>query len=448
MEAIVSEYITCVVEAAMTMFFCIYVMKDRLTVRRPALLPLAVATLALVGSALSMAISAGLGAWLPYDLDYSTPMLLLWFLAGFFCLRAATHEPRSALVFILILASQVLQLCRSATFFFYGLFFPELAVGDFSWIDILGFGVPSVLLTCLLAVFCHRLYQKLGGPDWKEYARLWMIPLFFVVLYTLQINLLPIEGSPVAAYSIKILLLLCAFLTYSQMASAIWSAAKAARESVAHAQLAHQLDLQRARMEDLESHAEEMKRIRHDRRQHVQVLRGLLEKNEVEEALSYLDDYEGSMAQAIQPPLCENYVADTLCRRYETLAKQSGIEVTAELVLPKEPGIAGSDLAIILGNLWENAVTAALDAEEGRRFIRLKVQTEAGRVLIRMENSFSGPVCEENERFYSTKPGRNKAEGVGIASIRAVTERYGGIAGFTYTPDTFTASVLLYRKQG
>ena len=91
---------------------------------------------------------------------------------------------------------------------------------------------------------------------------------------------------------------------------------------------------------------------------------------------------------------------------------------------------------------------AALDAEEGRRFIRLKVQTEAGRVLIRMENSFSGPVCEENERFLSTKPGRNKAEGVGIASIRAVAERYGGIAGFTYTPDAFTASVLLYRKQG
>ncbi|QNM05141.1 sensor histidine kinase [Qiania dongpingensis] len=448
METIASEYIVCIIEAAMTMFFCIYVVKDRLTVRRTALLPLAVATLALIGSALSMAISAGLDTWLPYELDTSTPMLLLWFLTGFFCLRAATHEPKSALVFLLILASQVLQLCRSVTFFFYGLVFPELAVGDFAWTDIVGFGVPSVLLTLLLAVFCRSLYQKLQGQGWNEYARLWMIPLFFVILYTLQINLLPIEGSPAAAYSIKILLLLCAFLTYSQMASAIRSAAKAARESAVHAQLAHQLDLQRARMEDLESHAEEMKRIRHDRRQHVQVLRGLLEKNEIQEALTYLDDYEGSMAQAIQPPLCENYVADTLCRRYEALAKQSGIEVTTELTLPKEPGIAGSDLAVILGNLWENAVTAALDAEEGRRFIQLKVQTEAGRVLIRMENGFSGPVYEENERFYSTKPGRNRAEGVGIASIRAVAERCGGIAGFTYTPDTFTASVLLYRKQG
>ncbi|KAA3381368.1 sensor histidine kinase, partial [Akkermansia muciniphila] len=313
-------------------------------------------------------------------------------------------------------------------------------------VDIVGFGIPSVLLTFLLAVFCRRLYQKLRGLGWKGYARLWVIPLFFVVLYTLQVNLLPIEGHSVAAYSIKILLLLCAFLTYSQMVSAISNAAKAAREAETHAQLAPQLDLQRARMADLESHAEEMKRIRHDRRQHLQVLRGLLEKSEVAKALTYLDDYEGSMAEAIQPPLCENYVADTLCRRYEALAKQSGIQVEVALVLPKEPGVAGSDLAVILGNLWENAVAAALDAAQGHRFVHLRVRTEKGRLLIRMENGFSGVVYDEGGRFLSTKPGRNRADGEGIASIRAVAARYGGMADFTYTPDTFTASVLLYTK--
>ena len=60
MEALFSEYIVCIIEAADgTMFLCIYVVKDRLTVRHTSLLPLAVAALALVGSALSMAISAG-----------------------------------------------------------------------------------------------------------------------------------------------------------------------------------------------------------------------------------------------------------------------------------------------------------------------------------------------------------------------------------------------------
>lgn len=446
MEVILSEYMVCVIQTAMTMFFCLYIVKEWLTIRRTPLLALAVAALALTGSAFTVILEKWLELLLPFHMDTISVTLLPWSVAGVFCLRAVTRESKSGLVFILFLSIQVMQLCRSVTFFLYGVFFPALSTGDYSWADILGFGLASLVLTPLLAVFCHRLYQRLHEINWKGYARLWGIPLFFVLLFLVQSNLYTYEQF-IFANGIRIVISLCAFLTYSQMVLAISNAAKAVRETQMHAQLAHQLDLQRTQMEDLEGHAEEMKRIRHDRRQHVQVLRGLLEKNKVREALAYLDDYEGSMAKAMQPPLCENYVADTLCRRYEALAMQSGIAVTAELTLPQESGVAGSDLAIILGNLWENAVTAALDAKEGGRFIRLRVQTEKGRILIRMENGFSGAVYAENEHFYSTKPDRNSAEGVGIASIRVVAARYGGMAGFTYTADTFTASILLYRKK-
>lgn len=319
-----------------------------------------------------------------------------------------------------------------------------MAEGTFTAADILGFGIPRLLITLPLAVFCQKLYHKLLAAELKQYSRLWVIPLFFVFLYFMQSNLYFVSNNFTLANGFRIIICLCAFVTYSQMASAVFQAANAAKEAETSAQLAHQLDLQRARVEDLESHAEEMKRIRHDLRQHVQVLRGLLEKGEVKEALVYLRDYEGSMAEAIQPPLCENFVADTLCRRYEALAKQAGVKVFINASLPKDSGIAGSDLAVILGNLWENAVAAALDAAADRRFIRLRIQIREEQILIRMENGYSGVICQEGGRFLSGKPGRNNAEGVGINSVRAMAERYGGLADFTCTPDTFTASVLLY----
>lgn len=375
MEAVFSEYITCVIEAAMTMVFCLYVTRDRLR-RRVPVLALTVAILAVAGSAASMGLSAGLAAWLPISMDFSMLSLPFWFATGFFLLRWSTGEPPSGLLLILLLSVQTLHLCRSATYFIYGVFFPALTKGAFRWADIAGFGISSVVLTLLLAMFCHSLYNKLRGLNRKEYVRMWLIPLFFILLYLAQINLYPVEQGHSLSYGLKILLNVCAFVTYSQTAWAVSSSTKAARETETRIQLAHQLDLQRARVEDMESHAEEMKRIRHDRRQHVRVLRGLLEKGEVKEALSYLEDYEGSMADAIQPPLCENFVADTLCRRYEVLAKQADIEVSISAVLPKEPGMAGSDLAVILGNLWENAVAAALDADEGKRFIRLRVHAQ------------------------------------------------------------------------
>ncbi|WP_343247103.1 sensor histidine kinase [Diplocloster hominis] len=444
MEAVLSEYITCVIEATMTMAFCLIVTRDILLKRLPVL-ALTAAGLAVFGSAASMGLSAGLDAWLSFSMDFSIFSLPLWLGAGFFLLRWATGEPPSGLLLILLLSEQTLYLCRSITHFIYGLFFPELTEGVFCWADIAGFGVPSVVLTLLLAVFCRGLYHKLRRLNMKEYGRLWLIPLFFILLYLAQVNLYPVDQGYSLSYGLKILLNVCAFITYSQTAWAISSSTKAAKEAETRTQLANQLDLQRARVQDLESHAEEIKRIRHDRRQHVQVLRGLLEKGAVKEALAYLEDYEGSMAKSFQPPLCENFVADTLCLRYEALAKQAGVEVSISASLPKEPGVAGSDLAVILGNLWENAVAAALDAGEGKRFIRLRIQAQEEQVLIRMENGYGGVIYQEEDgQFLSGKPGRNRAVGVGIASVRAMAEKYGGMADFTYTPDTFTASVLLY----
>lgn len=442
MEALISEYIVCVIEAGMTMFFCLFAAHDRLRVRIPVL-TLWVMLLAVAGSAASIGLSVLFDYLLPFSMDYSMISLPFWFVTGYFCLRWATGEPPGGLLFILLLSVQVLHLCRSTTYLIYGLFFPVLTDGTFRWADIFGFGLPSLTLSPLLSIFCHKLYVKLRILNLKEYIRLWLIPLFFMLLYLMQTNLYPV-GDFALANGFRIMVCLCALVTYSQMTSAISHAAKAAHEAETHMQLAHQLDIQRTRVEDMERYADEMKRIRHDRRQHVQVLRGLLEQHQLEKALTYLEDYEGNMSAAIQPPLCENFVADTLCRRYETLAKQSSIDVTLSISLTAEPGVASSDLAVILGNLWENSLAAALDATPPNRFIQLQVQTKAEQVLIRMENGYAGAVCQKGQHFLSTKPGRNKAEGVGITSIRAVAAKYGGMADFTYTPDVFTSLILLY----
>ncbi len=96
------------------------------------------------------------------------------------------------------------------------------------------------------------------------------------------------------------------------MSSALNNAEKAIGEQERRKFLAHQFDLQKTRMEDLEAHAEEMRRIRHDRRQHVEVLKGLLAEGNVAKAREYLQDYEDSISKNIQPPFVLQ-----LCRRYD-----------------------------------------------------------------------------------------------------------------------------------
>lgn len=64
MEAIATEYITCVIEAVMTMFFCLYILRDKLS--RLPFLALYAALLAVVGSGISMGMSVGLSILLPF----------------------------------------------------------------------------------------------------------------------------------------------------------------------------------------------------------------------------------------------------------------------------------------------------------------------------------------------------------------------------------------------
>ncbi|WP_028042513.1 sensor histidine kinase [Candidatus Stoquefichus massiliensis] len=442
MESIYPEYIISVIEATMTMFFCLYITRYQLNKKRSTLLIILI-SLAIVGTAVSMFISILLDSILSITLDFSTLSLPLWLLIGYFLLRWATGEPSTGILLILLLSIQVLHLCRSTTLLIYGLFFPSLAQGSFCWVDILGFGIPSILFTQLLAIFFSKLYNKIRVLNIKKYIRLWIIPLFFVLLYLLQTNFYAIDDF-VLSNVFRITIILCAFMTYSQMIAAVFQASETAKEAEMHIQLAHQLDLQQAQMEDIENHAKEMKRIRHDYRQHVLVLRGMLEKGAIEEALQYLTHYENTLIQVTQPPLCDNLTVDTLCRHYEKLAQQANIHVSMIISLPKKSNIADSDFSIILGNLWENAVTAAINSKYSKRFIKLQIQTQQEQVLIHMENSFDGIIYEKDKQFLSSKPHRNKSEGVGITSIQAIATKYGGWTHFSYTSDTFIASILLY----
>lgn len=173
--------------------------------------------------------------------------------AGFFLLRAKTCEPAGKLLFFLYLAVQVQFICHNVTFYIYNIWFAGMLQWDYTWGDILGYGLLMLLLTPLFAWASRRIYLRLRTINSRQYMRLWLIPLLFILLHILQSSFFTISRYAYVAVGIRIMIDVCAFITYSQMASAISSAAKAAREAEQRDGLVRQLDLQRARAEDLES---------------------------------------------------------------------------------------------------------------------------------------------------------------------------------------------------
>ena len=62
-------------------------------------------------------------------------------------------------------------------------------------------------------------------------------------------------------------------------------------------------------------------------------------------------------------------------------------------------------------------------------------------ILIQVENAYDGEVRKKNGVFQSSK---RKGNGVGIQSVRRISEKSGGANAFTYENGIFTAKIMLH----
>ncbi len=212
---------------------------------------------------------------------------------------------------------------------------------------------------------------------------------------------------------------------------AVRAKAEKSRLEMQVAATTRQLSLQREQYDLLTSDIEAAKKARHDLRHHVAALIGYADRQDVEGMKAYLTGMVGSLAATGEAPLCENYAVNAIAQHYQALAKRKNIRSKMKLNVPDETGrVLAADLCIIFGNLMENAIEACGRMSCGERILRLNADVKEGYLIVTAENSFDGDFCRQGGVFYSRK--RNYAsEGVGLSSVRAIAEKYGGYVEFS-----------------
>lgn len=135
-------------------------------------------------------------------------------------------------------------------------------------------------------------------------------------------------------------------------------------------------------------------------------------------------------------PICRNYAVDVVVRYYLQQAMDVGAEIDVKLELPERVGIPDSDLTIIFGNLFENAVLAVVRQTGGKRFITARCILRNGMLILALDNSM------EPEPGQSGR--RQPYKGVGQTSVEGVVQKYCGTVRFEAEKDIYRVSVLLY----
>ena len=190
------------------------------------------------------------------------------------------------------------------------------------------------------------------------------------------------------------------------------------------------------RIEDIRSHINEveklyvdMRGIKHDMANHIQVLEGLVESGNREAAREYLAKMEEKLSDVMLPVKTGNPVTDIIIYEFDKRFAADNIEFHVDFYYPdsiyeKDVKIDAFDISIILNNALQNAYEASAYVE--KPYVRLRSFMRHRMYIIEVTNRFSGKLIKDEEDGLCISIKSETGHGYGLRNIRDVAARYNG----------------------
>ena len=184
------------------------------------------------------------------------------------------------------------------------------------------------------------------------------------------------------------------------------------------------------------------KAAKHDLHHHILLMQSYLQNKQFEELEEYLNQYQVRLTASTQPSLCKHYIIDAILQHYRSVAAESGIQFAVKVDMPVQVAIDDLDICIILGNIIENAIEACQRMQDTGQFIKLHIKIIGNMVVVTLDNSYDGSVRETALALASSKRSGGQ-EGIGLASVKSVVNKYNGVLQIDYTANIFKTSIML-----
>ena len=187
-------------------------------------------------------------------------------------------------------------------------------------------------------------------------------------------------------------------------------------------------------VEEAKTRYDETKSLRHDIRNHIALVKKLLQNGKLEEAITYVEDLDDMAEKMSFPCSTNNPVVDILVGNKLGIAKSMGIDVDCSLPLPYPCGIRDIDICIVLSNALDNAIHAVKNLGTGiEKYIRVSGRIQGDFLMMEIQNSFHGKSAFK--------------KGTGLSNVKKVAEKYGGAMSIETQENVFVLHVLLIIPQ-
>lgn len=283
----------------------------------------------------------------------------------------------------------------------------------------------SVFLYIATAKFAPDKNYELSDGMWKLLLLLTATPIGIVLSIVILYNMSNDNNySTLYAHQEYAVLLTIALLSFIGLFLAISVLAR-------QQELNHQLmiaDINQSYYESMEQQHFEIRRLKHDMANHLQILLALPDEKRTE----YIQSLAENTAVTQTLHYCGDATINAVLSVKESLMNRYHIEMQWNIDIPSELPFEKKDVCALFANALDNAVEACMKLEEKERKIILESKTQKGLFCLRITNP-TAPIQDNNllnsseyQDFPSTSKQDKTKHGLGFKSMHETVTRYHG----------------------
>lgn len=304
-----------------------------------------------------------------------------------------------------------------------------------------------VVAVCGFKTLCYAfVYRTIPLSNVKQVERSQVVLLATVVIASLyvkgvQVALADNDSDGLGELSLyfvmfQIAMLLCIVLFEQYHRTSIENTAHRLQTVTAQALL--------ERIQAKQEQDEEIRRLRHDLKNHMLTLRHLVQDNRPADAVQYVDGFLGEIRKDGELHLhTGNRLLDGLMSDKLNAAVLNGIAVNVVLDFRAADFIDGFDLCVIMGNAIDNAIEACAKIPEGcARYIDVRGGPSANCLLLHITNSIKGAPPASAGLPLTTKQDQQN-HGFGLGNVKRTLAKYHGTLSVECDAENFIFTALI-----
>lgn len=261
------------------------------------------------------------------------------------------------------------------------------------------------------------------------------------------------ENSPEMLWKIPVMVILLEIGEYTGIF--IW---KRYRRLLLERQKIHvkeeQLKQMRQRFEEADTFYGDIRKIRHEMKNHMTNIKGLVATEKYDAVEDYIQRLDNTIQKLDYKYSTGNALCDVIINDKYKMAERLDIPMDVCFSYVEDDSIPVFDLGIILNNLLDNAIEACERVEKENRFIHLKLKRKEPFLLIEVENSFDGILIWDKaanlpitDKLQNTVTREIFPEhGLGLKNVKELAEQYLGGIRIEAEEKTFRIIVMLQQK--